>query len=166
MGGQRRRCSGPARARALIGLALFHKGDAVDYLHRGDAKQSKGDPAGPPDYTKGIKLNPHDVACYHSRGDAKLDKKDLEGAIADFTKAIELKPDDAGSLPPARRCEARQKGPGGQPLRTTPKPSSSNPMMRRSYLNRSLAKKAKGDLDGASADHSKAIELNPDLAIY
>jgi tetratricopeptide (TPR) repeat protein len=68
-------------------------GKAVDYHSLGDARQRKGDLAGAiADYTKGIELNPHDVACYHSRGDARLDKKDLEGAIADFTKAIELKP--------------------------------------------------------------------------
>jgi len=48
--------------------------------------------------------------------------------LAFYTKALELKPDDAGA-----------------------------------YFNRSLAKKAKGDLAGASADYSKAIELEPNL---
>jgi tetratricopeptide (TPR) repeat protein len=33
------------------------------------------------------------------------------------------------------------------------------------YINRGWAKRAKGDFDGAIADYSKAIELNPKLAV-
>src|SRR5881394_3520661 len=62
-------------------------------------------------------------------GNQKHRDKDYNGAIADFTKAIEL----GGNLPDMLRA-----GP---------------------YLNRGLAYKEKGELDAALADLNKAIKL-------
>src|SRR5208283_2677610 len=45
-------------------------------------------------YTKATQLKP-DAEAYYNRGNAKQAKGDLEGAMADWTKAIELKPDYA-----------------------------------------------------------------------
>ena len=40
-------------------------------------------------------LKSDDAVAYHNRGLAKYHKHDLDGAIADYAKAIELKPDYA-----------------------------------------------------------------------
>jgi len=45
------------------------------------------------DYSKVIELKPQNTAvAYFFRGDTKKTKSDWDGAIADFTKAIELNP--------------------------------------------------------------------------
>ena len=40
-----------------------------------------------------IRSNPSDAIAYHNRGIARGDNKELKGAIADYTKALELSPD-------------------------------------------------------------------------
>jgi len=153
-----------------LGFAMFHKSvkptrrRPVDYHSLGDARQSKGDLEGAiAEYTKGIELNPHDVACYHSRGDAKLDKKDLEGAIADFTKAIELKPHDSDHY--HRRGDAKldKKDLEGAIADYT-KAIEIKPDDAGSYHRRGDAKQDKYDWDDAIADYTKAIEIKPDDA--
>ncbi len=49
-------------------------------------------------------------------------------------------------------------------LPTTAKPSASNPHYTKAYYNRGNARKAKNDLDGAIADYSEAIRLEPQNA--
>ena len=41
-------------------------------------------------YTKAINLNPDYSAAFNNRGFAKYSLNDYDGAIADYTKAIEL----------------------------------------------------------------------------
>ena len=50
------------------------------------------------------------------------------------------------------------------PSRTATKAIELKPDYADAYNNRGIAKKAKGDLDGAIADYTKAIELKPDDA--
>jgi tetratricopeptide (TPR) repeat protein len=42
------------------------------------------------DYSQAIELNPQYGLPYRNRGNAKRKKGDLDGAIADFNRAIEL----------------------------------------------------------------------------
>ena len=44
---------------------------------------------------RAIEINPNVVDVYCLRGLAKEDKGDMAGALADFNKALELKPDYA-----------------------------------------------------------------------
>ena len=50
-----------------------------------------------------IRRNPKDVVAYHNRGDAYGLKGDIDRAISDYTKAIELNPNYA----PAYNSRAR-----------------------------------------------------------
>jgi lipoprotein NlpI len=87
----------------------------------------------------------------------------LDGVIADYTKYIELKPDDADAY--VNRSFAKQaKGDSDGAIADCTKAIGLKPDDADGYNNRGIAKKAKGDLDGAIADYTKAIELKPDDA--
>ncbi len=85
-------------------IALNDK-DSVFYLLRGYVLQKlKRYPAAIDAYSQAIKLKPHPFA-YNNRGAARADLGDKQGAVADYSKPIELKPDLA--TPYANRGIAR-----------------------------------------------------------
>ena len=45
-----------------------------------------------------MEINPKDADAYYNRGIAKGDLKDYYGAISDYTKAIEINPNDSRCL--------------------------------------------------------------------
>ncbi|WP_016949829.1 tetratricopeptide repeat protein [Anabaena sp. PCC 7108] len=97
---------------------------ATNYKNRGDARSQIGDNQGAiEDYTQAIKINPHyatnyknggidryildnqqklihtkiapdDAIAYKNRGDTRSDLGDFEGAIADYTQAIQINSHD------------------------------------------------------------------------
>ena len=88
---------------------------------------------------------------------------DLDGAIADYTKAIELDPNDLDSH--NNRGLARQaKGDFDGAIADHTKAIELNPRDPDGYYNRGISRKAKGDLDGAIADFTKVIEIDPRYA--
>ena len=133
-----------------------------------------------------VENHPASAEDYNNRGEAKLAKDDLDGALADFKKAIELNPDLVVARDNCGRVElakidrdktlaetwnkfGRIKKDAGEldgALLGYNKAIELNPNFATAYSNRGLVKKAKGDLDGAIADFNKAIELKPDSAIY
>ncbi len=113
------------------------------------------------DYTKAIELKPDFADAYYNRGLAKqakvyifggrvwTERGGLDGAIADYTKAIDLKPDFADAY--YNRGLAEQ--------------ASADVANATGLLFRpGKGKEAKGDVAGAIADYTKAIELKPDFA--
>ena len=97
---------------------------AIQYLQQGNAKLSKRDLEGAiADFSNAIALNLKDTEAYNRRADAKLGIKDYNGAIADYNTAIALNPKDA--------C----------------------------YVNRGNAQKSLNNIDGAISDYNKDIEL-------
>jgi tetratricopeptide (TPR) repeat protein len=103
----------------------------------------------------------------NSRGAAWYEKGDLERAIADFDRVIELKPDYAdGFYNRAVAWSAR-----GDVERAIADYSAAvrlAPDHARAYNNRGDLLDKQGDFDRAIADYSKAIRLKPDyvLAFY
>jgi tetratricopeptide (TPR) repeat protein len=96
-------------------------------------------------------------------GDAKQQKGDSDGAIADYTKAIELNPKDARAY--SRRGRAKvSKGDYDAAVADCAKAIELDPRFAEAYKNRGIAKENKGDRDGAIVDYSKAIELDPKYA--
>jgi tetratricopeptide (TPR) repeat protein len=98
-----------------------------------------------------------------NRGIEKGKEGDLDGAIADFTRAIELNPQD--DAPYYNRAQAKwlKKDAAGAIADYTRaiELGSTNPA---AYNNRGNARAENNDRDGAIADYTRAIELKPDYA--
>jgi tetratricopeptide (TPR) repeat protein len=98
-----------------------------------------------------------------NRGIEKAKNGDLDGAIADFNRAIELNPkDDAPyyNRAQAKRLKNDTAGAIADYTRAI-EVGSTNPA---AYNNRGNARAENNDRDGAIADYSRAIELRPDYA--
>lgn len=131
-----------------------------------------------------IEYQPASAEDYNNRGEAKLAKDDLDGALADFNKAIGLNPDLVAAHDNCSRVEhaknnrdktlaetwnkfgkmKKDEGDLNGALVGYNKAIELNPDFAVAYSNRGLVKKIKGDLNDALADFNKAIELKPDLA--
>ncbi len=81
----------------------------------------------------GLQTNPRSAALYNGRGNIRLQQENFEGAIQDYSRAIEIFN--------AEGAEQRN-----QPI----------------YSNRASALVQIGDLNGALSDVNKALELKPD----
>src|SRR5438552_2741433 len=163
---------------------------AIAYKNRGDAKQAKGDASGAnEDLKRAGELDPElmsqesraaaekssspatqapppddeSVADLVNRGIEKGKDGDLDGAIADFTRASELDPKD--DAPYYNRAQAKwlKKDSAGAIADYTQaiELGSTNPA---AYNNPGNARAQNNDRDGAIADYTRAIELKPDYA--
>jgi tetratricopeptide (TPR) repeat protein len=90
-------------------------------------------------------------------------KRDLNGAIADFTRAIELDPKDDAAYYNRAQAKRLKKDAAGAIADYTRaiELGSTNPA---AYNNRGNARAENNDRDGAIADYTRAIELKPDYA--
>ncbi len=103
------------------------------------------------------------IEMLNNRGGTKDDKGDFDGAIKDFTKVIEFKPDFAQAYN-NRGATKGKKGDFYGAIKDHTKSIELNPDYPDPYYNRGIAKADKGDIDGALKDYNKAIELNPNFA--
>jgi S1-C subfamily serine protease len=93
-------------------------------------------------------------------GDDAAEKGDFDAAIADYTKAIALKPDF--SLAYLNRGVAKaDKGDFDGAIADDTKDIELDPRSTLAYNNRAIAKRNKGDLDGSIADWSQIIAIDP-----
>ncbi|WP_017716809.1 tetratricopeptide repeat-containing S1 family peptidase [Kamptonema formosum] len=150
-------------------LASFDKAiaindkDSVLYMWRGELLQElKRYPEARDAYSQAIELKPHPLA-YYSRGLACSALGDKKGAIADYTKAIELKPDFAETY--YNRGNAHYAlGDKQGAIIDYSKAIELKPDDAKAYYNRGNTRDDLGDKQGAIIDYSKAIELKPDDA--
>jgi len=107
-------------------------------------------------------LSASDLAIAHSeRGTAFSDKGDLDRAIADYSKAIQIRPDY--DIAYYNRGNAhRGKGDFDRAIADYSEAIQIKPDHDLAYYNRGLAYDANGDFDRAIADFDKAIEIDPD----
>lgn len=133
--------------------------NADAYFQLGRAKSEKNDLDGAiKDYTTAIELNPKANAAFYNRGIVRAKKKDFNGAIADYTNAIELDPTDVEAYK-SRAVAYRALGKASLAVadeKYTAAISAAKP-----YLDSAVEKAVAGNPDGAIADLTKAIELNP-----
>jgi tetratricopeptide (TPR) repeat protein len=116
-----------------------------------------------PSAPSALHANEESVGDLVNRGIEKGKNGDLDGAIADFNRAIELDPKD--DAPYYNRAQAKRlkKDTAGAIADYTRaiELGSTNPA---AYNNRGNARADNNDPDGAIADYTRAIELKPDYA--
>jgi tetratricopeptide (TPR) repeat protein len=96
-----------------------------------------------------------------NHGVEKFHKGDFDGAIADYSKAIELKPDDPLGYY-NRGIAKKAKSDDNGAIADYDKAIELNPKHAEAYYNRGNAKRDKTNgLDSAVLDFSKAIQLKP-----
>ena len=96
-------------------------------------------------------------------GNAKYKKGDLDGAVTDYSRAIEIDPKYAEAY--INRGNAKsEKGDPDEAIVDLSRAIEINPKYAEAYINRGVAKGKKGDLDGEIADYSRAIEIDPEYA--
>jgi tetratricopeptide (TPR) repeat protein len=96
---------------------------------------------------------------FANRAMAKHIAGDSNGAIADYTKAVELNPKLTYVY--VNRGIAKIKSDLDGAIADFTKAIELNPKFTAAYYDRGSAKANKGDLEGAIADCTKAIELDP-----
>ena len=145
----------PAARAVVVGAKLVREADgSVTYTW--ESSQPSPSPVAPraADESDGDFVN---------RGIEKAKKGDLDGALADFDRAIELNPkDDAGyyNRAQAKRLKKDAAGAIADYTRAIER-GSKNPA---AYNNRGNARAENNDRAGAIADYTRAIELKPDYA--
>ena len=101
---------------------------------------------------------------YNRRGNVKFKQGDCVGAIVDYDKAIQLKPDYAEAYN-NRGLMKHELGEHGAALADLNKAIQLKPNLSVAYNNRGLAKHALGDHFAALADYDKAIQLKDNDAV-
>jgi tetratricopeptide (TPR) repeat protein len=120
-------------------------------------------PSATPDPEKSQPGSNETVGELVNRGIEKGKESDLDGAIADFDRAIELDPKDDAPYYNRAQVERLKKDAAGAIADYTRaiELGSQNPA---AYNNRGNARSENNDRDGAIADYTRAIELEPDYA--
>jgi tetratricopeptide (TPR) repeat protein len=152
---------------------------AVAYANRGRIEQIGFDfKDAIADYKRAIKLDPGNVDLKNNLGFAKEESKELKpvvyylrgqlkqktdgdfkGAIADYTKAIELKPDYAEAYF-SRGYARKSQGDLGGAMGDYTKAIELKPDFAWAYNNRGWCKFLKNDFAGAISDADKAIQID------
>ena len=100
---------------------------------------------------------------YFYRGVARYFEKNYDGAIEDYTKAIELKPEFAMAYYNRGVAKAKKQD-YDSAIVDYDEAIKIDDKYALAYYNRGVAKDEKQDYDGAIADYTRAIELNPNNA--
>ena len=99
---------------------------------------------------------------YNDRGIAYDDEGDYDRAIADFSKAIALRPDYAEAYN-NRGTAYHRKANEAQAISDFSRAIQLKPTYARAYYNRAVTRHITGDKDGAKSDYYEAVKLNPSL---
>jgi tetratricopeptide (TPR) repeat protein len=161
-------------------LGLSNASSSYEYLQSGEWHEIEGR-----EQFIHIEVKPESAEDYNSRGEVKLAKGDLDGALADFDKALERNPGLTAAQENRVRVEQakidrdktfaehwnqfgnikKAEGDLHNALFGYNKAIELNPNLAEVWNNRGRVKKEKGDQDGALADYNRAIELKPDMAV-
>lgn len=99
-----------------------------------------------------------DTVDYYQRGQAKQQQGDFDGAVADYTRAIEADPKSSAAY--IARGNAREHDSRGA-MADFNRAIELDPKSAPAYNYRGWAKFGQGDWQGSLADYSRAIELDP-----
>ncbi len=106
-----------------------------------------------------VHKSPHKARAYNNRGFAYVNKGDLESAIADFSRAIQIQPDDFSAYNNLANIYDK-KGSLDEAIAYYTKAIKINPHNAEIYNNRANMYAKKDNLNGAIADYTKALRIN------
>ncbi|WP_427159689.1 tetratricopeptide repeat protein [Aliinostoc sp. HNIBRCY26] len=134
--------------------------DAKAYYKRGSALSQIGNyEAAINDYTQAILINPHVAITYKNRAEARSFLGDNQGAIEDYTQAIKINPQyaDISKNPDIARYLVKHQPGFNQVIPIKSQDANA-------YKNRGNVRADIGDYQGAIADYTQALQINPHLA--
>jgi tetratricopeptide (TPR) repeat protein len=115
-------------------------------------------------YTEAIRLKPDFAEAYNNRGATSYNKGDLDSALQDYTRSIELN-DPELHFPYNNRGNARKaKGDLDGAIKDYTEAIRLKPDFAEAYNNRGIVLKDKNDLEGAIKNYTEAIRIRPDYA--
>jgi ABC-type multidrug transport system ATPase subunit len=103
------------------------------------------------------------VARILRQADDCLDRKDYDGAIAQYTEALGLQPDNAEAHF-NRGIAYRHKGDNDRAIADYTEAIRLEPDDAEAYYNRGIAHDDRKEYDAATADYTEAVRLKPDYA--
>jgi tetratricopeptide (TPR) repeat protein len=140
---------------------------AEDYLNSAAAnvRDNKPDEA-LNDLNKALELDPRLAPAYVLRGNLRGRKKDVEGALSDYERALKLTPDARGMevVYNNRSVIRLSRGDTTGALADINNAIRLSPRVGAFYNQRAIIRLQEGDAEGSIADYEKALELNPNLA--
>lgn len=104
------------------------------------------------------------AADYNNSGIAKLKKGDIDGAIADCSRALKLDPKFADAYTNRGIAKVRKDDFDGA-IADYSRALKLDPKFAAAYRRRGIAEQDKSDFDGAIADYDRALEFDPNLAL-
>ena len=144
-------------------IAIDFDGVSVPYSLE-EIESIDGGPPGPISSEKAPQVipevSPDDAKTYYNRGVASAKKGDLNQAISDFNKAIELKPDYVEAYGDRGRAYYL-KNEYDQVISDMNQVLKIKPDSFIAYCGLALTYAKKGDFDQAILDFNRAIEINP-----
>jgi tetratricopeptide (TPR) repeat protein len=143
-----------------------HPGLTEPLVQRGQVRMELRDWAGAEaDFSEAIRLDgPHTATAHYGRGCARAERADLDAAIADFRRSLEL---DASLAPQARAELADALFRAGRPAEAAAEYAAliaQTPDQLSLLVRRADALAQCGDPAGAEADYDKALALAPRCA--
>ena len=142
--------------------------DAWSYLQRGIEAYQRADlDSALVYYTELIQLDPANrsivIGAYYNRGLVYEDQGEVERAIDDYTKAIDLNPNYANAYN-NRGLVYENKGEVERAIEDFNRAIQLNPNLAETHNNRALTYKDQGEIERAINDFNRAIQLKPDDA--
>jgi len=135
---------------------------AEDHLRQGKMRFYKDDLEGAiAAYTEAIRLNPQFADAYYCRGMAYYEQGDMDRAVADYSEATRLSGEhekaESGRTLDQERGDQRDK----TSSRTVSRRPKKDDLYASAYHKRGVARRTANDLEGAIADFTQAILLDP-----
>jgi tetratricopeptide (TPR) repeat protein len=158
------RATSGAEVAGVIGLSALARMDLVVDGHNGFAYARPRPPAGTGNWSVANSVRLHCDNLFVRSGIANCSRRDFDAAIADYTRALEINPGNAGAY--ANRALAKlEKGDIPGALSDDTCALDLAPNSAAVHADRALARQIHGDFAEALLDYEKAIELNPDDSI-
>jgi tetratricopeptide (TPR) repeat protein len=161
--------------RASPGYGRAYRTRAMARKARGDAEGARADFAeasrieaalisskAPPGGDAGSAVDPHalDVQALNNEGNARASKGDFDGAIAQYTRALEIDPKMAAVYNNRGNARASKQDQVGA-IADYSDALKLDPAFSEAYANRGLSRALQGDLKGAVDDYSEALRISP-----